>query len=125
MIDTASYKVTLEKEREKLEEELNRLGAKDATTQGNWDVKQADLDIMDADQNESADRIEEMHINAIVLTELETRYRDVVHALEKIGAGTYGICEISGVPIEEDRLVANPAARTCKMHMEQGDQLAQ
>jgi RNA polymerase-binding transcription factor DksA len=41
----------------------------------------------------------------------------VVHALGKIEAGTYGVCEVSGMDIEEDRLEANPAARTCKAHM--------
>jgi RNA polymerase-binding transcription factor DksA len=31
--------------------------------------------------------------------------------------GTYGVCEKSGKPIELDRLMANPAARTCKEMM--------
>ena len=34
-----------------------------------------------------------------------------------IAAGTYGTCEVSGEQIEEDRLEADPAARTCKAHM--------
>lgn len=124
MVETTSYKIALEKERKKLEEELNRLGVKNVGTYENWDVKKVDIDIMEADQNESADRNEEMHINAIVLDEIETRYRDVVIALQKIEKGTYGICEISGSPIEEDRLTANPAARTCKAHLGQDEKLA-
>ena len=38
-------------------------------------------------------------------------------ALEKMEKGTYGICEVCNKPIEEDRLEANPAAKTCKEHM--------
>ena len=41
----------------------------------------------------------------------------VDEALEKIEKGTYGICETGGEKIEEDRLEANPSARTCKAHM--------
>ncbi len=50
---------------------------------------------------------------------LENRWNEVRAALKKIEAGTYGICEISGEPIEEDRLEVNPAARTCKEHMDE------
>ena len=35
-----------------------------------------------------------------------------MRALQKIKAGAYGVCEISGEPIEVERLAANPAART-------------
>lgn len=37
--------------------------------------------------------------------------QEIDHALEKIDAGTYGICEISGQPIPKDRLRAIPWAR--------------
>jgi len=40
-----------------------------------------------------------------------------IDALEKIKLGTYGICEICGNHIEEERLQANPSARTDKAHM--------
>ena len=41
---------------------------------------------------------------------------DVKHALEKIEAGTYGICEVSGEPIPLERLEAMPTATTCIEH---------
>ena len=62
-----------------------------------------------------------MHIDSIVLDELEARYRLVLHALKKFDAGTYGVCEESGEQIEEERLDANPAARTCKDHIGQAE----
>jgi len=36
--------------------------------------------------------------------------------LKKIEDGTYGICEVGGEEIPEDRLDANPSARTCIEH---------
>ena len=53
-----------------------------------------------------------------MLKELEIRYNDIKDALDKIEKNKYGICEVSGEEIEEERLIANPAARTCKAHME-------
>lgn len=47
---------------------------------------------------------------------------EVDHALKRIDAGTYGICEISGQPIPRERLEALPAARytiECQAQMEQ------
>ena len=42
---------------------------------------------------------------------------DIKRALKKIKDDEYGKCELCGEDIEEDRLEANPAARTCKKHM--------
>ena len=41
----------------------------------------------------------------------------MVRELKKIEEGSFGVCEINGDKIEEDRLLANPAARTCKKHL--------
>ena len=35
----------------------------------------------------------------------------------KMEKETFGICEVCGKEIEEDRLLANPSARTCKKHL--------
>jgi DnaK suppressor protein len=75
------------------------------------------LDIDPADESEVADKMEELGETSAVFTSLEVRRNEVMSALEKIENGTYGICEIGGEPIEPDRLEANPAARTCKLHM--------
>jgi DnaK suppressor protein len=121
MIDIAYYTKALEDEQRKLEGELTALGRHDPKDAENWDLKAPEMDIMQADDNEVADRAEELHIDSIVLDELEIRYKGVMHALRKIGTGTYGICEVGGEPIEEERLKANPAARTCKAHLGQED----
>jgi RNA polymerase-binding transcription factor DksA len=119
-MDTAQlqhYARTLEKERDMLEQQLDKLGVR-ADGDDEWTPKvPSDLDINTADESEIGDLSEETQIDEIVLEELETRYQHIVHALKKIDDGTYGICEVSGQPIEKDRLDANPAARTCKAHL--------
>lgn len=117
MQDTTHYKKILEDEKEKLAHELDQLGVRTTPSGDEWHAQVSKLDIQEADQNEAADRVEEAQIDQIVLDELEARYRLVEHALAKFSSDTYGVCEVSGEPIEEDRLHANPAARTCKAHM--------
>ncbi|MDQ5950299.1 MAG: hypothetical protein QG585_241 [Patescibacteria group bacterium] len=75
------------------------------------------MDINEADRNEVADKIEEFGNNQAINRDLEIRLLEVKQALERIENGTYGICEVSGEPIELDRLGANPAATTCKSHL--------
>jgi RNA polymerase-binding transcription factor DksA len=64
-----------------------------------------------------ADKAENYEERTAMLNTLEARLVDVNLALQKISDGNYGKCEVSGEMIEEDRLMANPAARTCKAHM--------
>ena len=118
MKELAYYKKRLEEERDTLKGELERIAQPDTDNPENWVLKKSEMDVMEADRNEAADRTEEVQIDSIVLDELETRYRLVLHALKKIDDGSsYGICEVSGKEIEEERLDANPAARTCKEHV--------
>lgn len=123
MIDNTQYKKRLEIEFKELEKELSGLGTHNKENPAEWDVKAPDFDIMNADENEAADKNEELHVDSIILDELTARYNDVALALTKIEAGTYGLCEIDGGPIEDSRLLANPAARTCKEHIDLEDTL--
>jgi RNA polymerase-binding transcription factor DksA len=38
---------------------------------------------------------------------------DIDRALERIETGTYGVCEVCGEPIPEDRMTALPATSRC------------
>lgn len=114
-----SLKQKLETEKAELEKELSSLGIMDPES-GDWGaIGEVSNPVDITDKNDQADRDEEFRERANILGELEKRYNDIQNALKKIEAndGSYGICEESGQPIEEDRLVANPAARTCKSHM--------
>jgi RNA polymerase-binding transcription factor DksA len=48
-----------------------------------------------------------------ILEQIEAELADVEHALERLDAGTYGLCEACGGPIGDERLRAMPAARFC------------
>jgi DnaK suppressor protein len=49
-----------------------------------------------------------------ILLGMEAKIADVERALERLEAGTYGVCEACGQPIGEARLEAWPAARFCR-----------
>ncbi len=117
-MDTEYFKEKLEEELFLVEKELNIVGRKNPDNKLDWEAEPANFDTDNADENEKADKMEEFEENTAVLKELEIRYNDIKDALVKIEKDAYGVCEISGEPIEEDRLIANPAARTCKKHME-------
>jgi RNA polymerase-binding transcription factor DksA len=109
------FKARLEKEQAVLEKELAELGTKDES--GDWVPKKPEDETFGADRNDNADIIEGMQENNASLNELEGRLNLVIAALGRIDAGTYGICEACGEPIEKERLSANPAATTCVAHM--------
>lgn len=115
-IDT--FKSRLEEEKANLETQLSKLGSRNPSNPSDWVPSNVSGDQGGADRNENADIVESMHDNNAALNELEGRLNNVLLALEKIEKGEYGVCEVSGTPIELDRLEANPSARTCKAHMD-------
>jgi len=117
-MDIEYFKEKLEEELSLIEKELNDVGRINPDNKNDWEAEPADFGPNSADENENADKMEEYEENAAVLKELEIRYNDIKDALKKIEEGKYGICEVCGEPIEEERLIANQAARTCKKHME-------
>ncbi len=111
------YKKKLEEEKALLHKELGTIGQVNPENGEDFEPKKSDLDIDIADRNEVADDLAEFGNNTAITIDLEVRLAEVNKALEKIDTGTYGLCEVSGQSIEEDRLEANPAARTCKAHL--------
>jgi DnaK suppressor protein len=118
-IDTNAYKARLEEMRGVVVEELKSIGVHDAENPADWIAVPEELELTEADENVAADRVEEWNERNATLAALETRYNNIKRALAKMENGTYGICEIGDETIEEERLNANPAARTCKAHMEE------
>ena len=68
--------------------------------------------------------------SADVATEVETRMEDkgladdverqiagIDAALARIDDGTWGVCEVCGKAIDDERLEARPEATTCRDHM--------
>jgi DnaK suppressor protein len=109
----------LEAEQKVLQAELSDIGVQNPAT-GDWQAVPVQTDgDAESDYTDQADYVEDFESRSGRLNELEHRYQDITIALEKIANNTYGICEKSGEPIEIDRLMANPAAKTCKAMMNQ------
>lgn len=117
-LNVSAYKAKLLEEKVRLEKNLSDVGRKNPDTPGDWEATgdEAETEPI-SDPNDIADSMEEFESRSATLAELEIGLKDVNDALAKIEKGTYGICEISGEQIETDRLDANPAARTCKTHI--------
>lgn len=113
-----NYKSKLEEEKKLLEEELSTMGKVDHT--GDWQATpESEVSSQEVlDEADMADRSEDFEERASKLDLLEKRLKDVNDALVKIKEDKYGICEVCGAKIEEDRLSVNPAARTCKSCMD-------
>lgn len=116
-MNTSAYKSQLESMLAELTVELSAIGIHDPRNPQDWVAVPEGMDVQEADTDLVADVVEEWDERQGLVATLEKRYNDITRALSKIESGTYGVCEISGEPIEEDRLMANPAARTNIAHM--------
>ncbi len=63
---------------------------------------------------EETDEAEERGTYLSVKKSLDARLEQIGRALEKIGRGTYGICEKCGEPIEQKILDIDPESLYCK-----------
>lgn len=115
-MDTNKFKNMLEKELKMLEVEMKEVGRINPSNPKDWEPVETDMGSDSADNNDVADEMESFGENAAVLNRLEAKYNDIKIALDKINKGTYGKCEVGGEDIPEERLEANPAAKTCIEH---------
>lgn len=118
-MNTQHYKELLEAELKTLEEEIHTVARKNPSQKGDWEAVERDNEagFNRADDEEVAEEITEYANNSALLKQLEPRLNEVKTALTRLEDGTYGTCTVCGKLIEEDRLEANPAATTCKEHM--------
>jgi len=116
MIDTTAYKTKLEDEKQVLETEMGSVGRRNPGNPGDWEAAATDVE-KEPDVLDQAVALDEFQENAAILTDLEIRYSQVLEALARIADGSYGICTEGGEEIETARLDADPAAATCKAHM--------
>lgn len=125
MIDTAVFKTMLEDELKVVTNELQSLGVRNPMVSSDWIPVAEDGGSTEADDNVLADKYEDLATREGIVADLEARFNNINRALAKIENGTYGVCELGGETIEQDRLAANPAARTCKAHIESESELSQ
>lgn len=117
----ARFKHKLEEELRDVEDKLRSAGLQNDS--GEWEASGDDIDKTATESDELGDRMEEYGEKRAEVDEIQIHWRNIERALEKIENNTYGVCEIGGEAIEEDRLEANPSARTCKVHMDKEKKL--
>ena len=111
-IDIQHYKAILESELVRLNSELESIGTKDEATGTVWNSVQREGGAP-SDREEIAENLDVFENQGNIISILEVEKNEVVLALERIEKGTYGVCEIDGKEIEQERLEANPSAKTC------------
>ena len=108
-------KKRLESEKEELLNEIKKIAVK---FKNDFEAKETVTNTDDVpDIVDQADEFENINNNEAILKELEDRLDRVDEALVRIQTGVYGKCVECGGEIEESRLLANAAAKTCKKHM--------
>lgn len=116
--------------RHRLEAERDRLVAlrESQGEDGSLDEEQADSSgsLADYDQHPGDQGTEtfERTKDLAVREQIDERLADIDRALQRIGEGTYGECEICGRPIEPERLEARPSVRYCLQHQQETDEAA-
>jgi phosphoserine phosphatase RsbU/P len=85
------------------------------------------LNVFSGAQQQISQRREKLQVAIRTLgprPELTDLLAEVDAALERIGVGTYGLCDTCHEPIEADRLIADPIARFCLDHLTRAEQHA-
>lgn len=117
MLDKKKIKDKLEKERDVLMIQMKDMGKMNPKT-GEWEATPEDIGYKETDQNNMADRFEDFESRSSMIDVLEARLKSINNAIKAINKETFGTCKICKKQIEMARLEVNPAARTCKKHIE-------
>ena len=109
MSDTEVHVSRLEEERRRTTERLAALrgeyrGFVDASLDTNADDEH--------DPEGATIAFEREQVGSLV-RQVEEHLRDIDAAVERVGAGTYGVCTVCGRAIPEERLDARPTATKC------------
>jgi RNA polymerase-binding transcription factor DksA len=83
-----------------------------------WEATPEELNFPESDENDKADRFENFEARSSMLKTLEPRLNNILRAIRGLNKESFGKCEVCKKDIEMTRLEANPAARTCKKHLE-------
>jgi DnaK suppressor protein len=109
-IDTEKFRKLLEEEKARLESSARRL-----EHSGSIEDELGELS-EDADDNhlgDTATATYDRELDEGLEAGVRQTIEEIDAALQRIEDGTYGICEVDGKPIGEDRLTAIPWTRYC------------
>jgi RNA polymerase-binding transcription factor DksA len=116
MLDKKKIKEKLEKERDILLEQLRDIGKLNPET-NEWEAIPEERTSRESDQNDMADRFEDFEARSIMIKVLEARVNSVLSSLKGLNRESFGKCEVCKKDIEMARMEVNPAAKTCKKHL--------
>ena len=116
-MDKKKVKEKLEKERDTLLDEMRGMGKLNPET-GEWETTPEARDVPETDQNDMADRFEDFEAKSSMMLVLEPRLNNILQALKGLNKSSFGVCKVCKKDIEMARMEANPAAETCKKHLE-------
>ena len=107
---TLKMKEILEKERERLQKELETFTKKNVHAKGDYESQFPDFG---NETDENAHEVATFGERLSIEKTLEKELRDTEKALQKIEEGTYGVCKYCGQDLSEERLKARPTSSTC------------
>ncbi|MFG6149674.1 TraR/DksA C4-type zinc finger protein [Halobacillus sp. B23F22_1] len=113
-MDYAHFKAQLEERKREIEQKMmdnNHYGLDRGFAS---DMASGELSQYDNHPADSGTELYEREKDMALLDHAEQELEDIHAALQKIEQGTYGVCEVSGEKIPEERLKALPTAKTKK-----------
>lgn len=106
-IDLAKIRSRLDRERKRLQTELEQLRASAQPTE----VRREGSPF--GKREEEATESFELEKRLALEKQIKEKLNEIEHALDKFAQGTYGLCDICGQPIDPARLEALPEANLC------------
>ena len=116
MLDKKKIKEKLEKERDVLLDQIRDIGKLNPET-NEWEAVPEERDSRESDQNDMADRFEDFEERSAMIKVLESRLNDILSVLKELNKESFGKCEVCKKDIEMSLMEVNPAAKTCKKHL--------
>ena len=116
-MDKKKIKEKLEEERDVLIQQMKDMGKLNGET-GEWEATPEELEFPESDENDKADRFGDFEARSSMMRTLESRLNNILKSLNGLNKESFGKCVICKKDIETARLEANPAAQTCKKHLE-------
>ena len=107
-------RVQLQSEHNRILSELREIATPSVDVPGQWDASYPKFEETEsgshADRDEEEDETEEYEERVGAKSSLASQLLAIIHALERMERGTYGVCKTCHNPIPMERLRANPAA---------------
>lgn len=97
-------------EEQRLRAELAEFATQNPKNTDDYDAK---FPNMGDKEDENAEEVATYTTNLTLERTLESSFRDIESAIERLKKGTYGICKYCNKEIDEKRLRARPASSSC------------